>query len=1029
MSDPKWEDTVEVGPTWEDTEEIGEVGQLETAGIAAAQGLTFDFADEIAGIMGGTWDYLTSDEKKTLAEEYREDRDAFRRRADLAFEQNPATYIASDVAGGIIPALFTGGATAVASAGKGVAKGAVKGALKSGVKQAAKTGAKTGAAVGLGASEADLTKGEVGEAAKDVAIGTGLGAGLGVALPVTAEGIKRTAKGTGEAAKGLAKMIPDADIAEAGFTFGKQGKAITEKAVDQDMFDTASKMYRKLVSAKSENNLKSIQKELDSLGYTAPVKKSIDDAIDDIEKLAKNDVLSLNNKDLIEKLKKLSGRAAEEAEEELLLKAKDKASIKQIKSEGKAKEALIKSEKSIAKDKELSNLDVLDQDELYGSVDDLPGSVLTEQGELLGKQATFETPEGETFVKKYIQDVTEYQPTEPTIRRTESGRPVAVSQDLGSGKIETTLGKIEDTLEMDLDNLTISEAENLRSQLNRFIKRASSESFDSNDPVLNRAKLLAADIKDIVDKAVSEGGEEVLKNKRLKISNILSAEEELGIKGKLKARRDADKEAKINQIAEKLGLSKAFKGRQQARTVEKMLGEDVMTPEIKEQFEILKKVNKVLGRETSSQDNITKAGLYRKAAGSLPNIAGRATSKISTSRPFSAGVKAYESIMDMPTKGIELIKNKFMASPKRGYQTLGAKLQEILDKDIHKRPAALASLQQVPAFREGLKDVLVELESEYIEMLDIPSNPDATIEEFEEDSGTGRTPQGTMEANTAMPDAYTDSVDDFFKPQTDSVDLNVNKSLLKGVKEVLSDLGYENAIVSSGRRDDSKARSILKQRKNKYGLNNLGDNQSLVDEILLRGTSSDNLTYPRKNGVPEKEIRDAFPDDIENEIIKKITEIRSNFAGYESPHNQGEKIDIPYSNFVDQYGEEEGRKRAKEFIKKLRESGFLVTDEEEVGRYGVIDIKKPKNLENGGLVNPEPVDEKGLEKLKDNIMREKADLASGGEGPERVTMDDLLGSIFDLNIQDEEIEEAMLSAAFEGRLNQLEDLIKEHLES
>ena len=86
-------------------------------------------------------------------------------------------------------------------------------------------------------------------------------------------------------------------------------------------------------------------------------------------------------------------------------------------------------------------------------------------------------------------------------------------------------------------------------------------------------------------------------------------------------------------------------------------------------------------------------------------------------------------------------------------------------------------------------------------------------------------------------------------------------------------------------------------------------------------------------------------------------------------------------------------------------------------------------FEDGGLVNPEPVDEKSLEKLKDNIMREKADLASGGEGPERVTMDDLLGSIFDLNIQDEEIEEAMLSAAFEGRLNQLEDLIKEHLES
>ena len=56
--------------------------------------------------------------------------------------------------------------------------------------------------------------------------------------------------------------------------------------------------------------------------------------------------------------------------------------------------------------------------------------------------------------------------------------------------------------------------------------------------------------------------------------------------------------------------------------------------------------------------------------------------------------------------------------------------------------------------QEGLKDVLVELESEYIEMLDMPSNPDATIEEFEEDSDTGRTPQGTMEANTVMPDGY-----------------------------------------------------------------------------------------------------------------------------------------------------------------------------------------------------------------------------------------------------------------------------------
>ena len=274
-----------------------EVGQLETAGLAAAQGLTFDFADEIYGIVGGAWDYMTDDEKKTLTQEYKEDRDAFRRRADLAFEQNPGTYLTADVAGGIVPALFSGGATAIASTGKALGKGAIKGALKSAAKQGAKVGAKTGAAVGLGSSRADLTEGEVGQAAKDVATGAALGAGLGVALPVGTEGVKRTVKGAADLGKKAARMIPDSELAEAAFQFGRQGKKITEEAVDQDLVETGTKLYDKILSAKRQNRLSDVKDELDALGYKTNIKKAVDDALDDFEKLAQDDVLNLNNKE------------------------------------------------------------------------------------------------------------------------------------------------------------------------------------------------------------------------------------------------------------------------------------------------------------------------------------------------------------------------------------------------------------------------------------------------------------------------------------------------------------------------------------------------------------------------------------------------------------------------------------------------------------------------------------------------------------------------------------------------------------
>ena len=125
-----------------------EVSKLEAVARGAAQGLTFDFADELAAYLAakpgpGRLQELAQPIAKTLEqtkaseESYREELEKQREAFRQAREAHPVTYTGAEIGAGIAPALMTGGAALVGKMGQALGK--------EGLKQAAKESAKLGA--------------------------------------------------------------------------------------------------------------------------------------------------------------------------------------------------------------------------------------------------------------------------------------------------------------------------------------------------------------------------------------------------------------------------------------------------------------------------------------------------------------------------------------------------------------------------------------------------------------------------------------------------------------------------------------------------------------------------------------------------------------------------------------------------------------------------------------------------------------------------------------------------------------------
>lgn len=158
---------------------------LSSALHGAAQGASFGFADELEGAARGLYDRVTG-KSDDLAQAYAQNRDKARGRYEKAREDNPASYMGGELAGGLGSAFVPG-------------LGSLKAAKGAGLAAKLASAAKAGAVMGLGTSEADLTRGDVADAAEDTALGAGLGAatqgllsGAGAALKtVTPKNVAR----------------------------------------------------------------------------------------------------------------------------------------------------------------------------------------------------------------------------------------------------------------------------------------------------------------------------------------------------------------------------------------------------------------------------------------------------------------------------------------------------------------------------------------------------------------------------------------------------------------------------------------------------------------------------------------------------------------------------------------------------------------------------------------------------------------------------------------------------------------------
>lgn len=202
MALPRFEDLVDEEPSSGlpsfdslQDETTPEVSKTESGLRGGAQGLSFGFADELTGALQS----MIGD--KT----YEQARDESRANYTKAEEANPKTYMAGEIGGAVLPAvaatLASGGSAAPAAAG-GIAKMIAPTTIKG--------MAALGAMDALGHSESDLTKGDIGGAAKDTARGAvtgavagGIGKGISAAGENLLPALKKLATEGGESALGL----------------------------------------------------------------------------------------------------------------------------------------------------------------------------------------------------------------------------------------------------------------------------------------------------------------------------------------------------------------------------------------------------------------------------------------------------------------------------------------------------------------------------------------------------------------------------------------------------------------------------------------------------------------------------------------------------------------------------------------------------------------------------------------------------------------------------------------------------------
>lgn len=265
------------------------VSQAESALRGIANGATAGFADEITGGGEALLDKLSGkNDAKSLMDLYRQHRDESRANYEQAKEDNPWTYGAGNLAGGVGTIALTGGLGAGVEGLSGAAA----------LKAAAVQGAKLGAVQGVGEGTADLTQGDVGGAAKEALTGGAIGGVAG--------GVMHGVGMLGGKALDVLKNTKFGSNAGTNYDLGKEGINLLNKdarfAVGQEPIEFGKEWSKKLFGKKT--------------GLLSKKGKAIDDTVADITK--KTDAKKLVD-DLTKAISGLDDRnPAEKADKETL---------------------------------------------------------------------------------------------------------------------------------------------------------------------------------------------------------------------------------------------------------------------------------------------------------------------------------------------------------------------------------------------------------------------------------------------------------------------------------------------------------------------------------------------------------------------------------------------------------------------------------------------------------------------------------------------------------------------------------------
>lgn len=704
------------------SEEPESMGKTEASVRGAAQGLTFDFADELQaalesmgkdiGSVIGLTEPVEGEEPVTFDEQgrpiipessgkyYRERVADIRKEYKKAAEDQPVAYYGSDIAAGILPALLTGGAGAAASIGKTAMKEGVKAAGKPALK-AAKIGAGMGALTGAGISEADLTEGDVGGFAKDVAIGGISGAGLGAVTPALAKVGGKVARKTGEIAKGIIRALPGAEAAELAFKAGTKGIGVSQKAILDEAEKVAAKLNDKImkVLAKSGVDRDKAVKLADEAGKRLNAGEVFDDIINDI---IEEGAIGLDMKSKQKLLDNLSSFKKGFEEQKIFKDLESKL----------AKQALNE------------DLKFGSQLETVTEIKRPFGDILINpegKGNVFGMRAKYSAPgpmgERIEYVKNLLKDVKD-SPIKKIIYDIENAKP---------SDVKAILNKINKDLVGDVKKAPVGEEATYRK--------------------------LAVQLRKLLDESVEEFADPTGTMK-----GIYRGAEELGIKEAGRGTQDAI-EKNIKTIAKKLSSSGNASELDKRLAFRKFREASPEFADVIDEAEFISKLNDKLGGMTEGVQTTNIKGLIGTAEGSVAKIANVVGKGATAIKPVTdATKKIANKVMNYPEDKLKVASKWLNSKENKALNAMGQQLEYALQQqDGTIRNALIWSLSQQPAFRREVDKAIESQESNYMQDLGLqqsdftepPSSDESVFAlppemEEEEESNVGRSPAGKI---------------------------------------------------------------------------------------------------------------------------------------------------------------------------------------------------------------------------------------------------------------------------------------------